>query len=130
MAETNENKPVAIQVSGVKKMYRLGQIGGGTLQADLQSWFARVRGKEDPNTKIGEGERIKGQTFMALNGIDLTIYQGYYLDGKDFESTDQLAVDDAVIVYGNLTLYNSTLSNSTFNNIRIYCTLYQVRYLT
>lgn len=76
MAETSENRPVAIQVSGVKKMYRLGQIGGGTLQADLQSWFARVRGKEDPNTKIGEGERIKGQTFMALNGIDLTIYQG------------------------------------------------------
>jgi len=76
MAETNENRPVAIQVSGVKKMYRLGQIGGGTLQADLQSWLARVRGKEDPNTKIGEGERIKGQTFMALNGVDLTIYQG------------------------------------------------------
>ena len=76
MVEVNENRPVAIQVSGVKKMYRLGQIGGGTLQADLQSWFARVRGKEDPNTKIGEGERIKGQTFMALNGIDLTIYQG------------------------------------------------------
>ena len=76
MAEINENRPVAIQVSGVKKMYRLGQIGGGTLQADLQSWFARVRGKEDPNTKIGEGERIKGQTFMALNGVDLTIYQG------------------------------------------------------
>ena len=76
MVEVNENRPVAIQVSGVKKMYRLGQIGGGTLQADLQSWWARVRGKEDPNTKIGEGERIKGQTFMALNGIDLTIYQG------------------------------------------------------
>lgn len=76
MTEKNDNKPVAIQVSGVKKMYRLGQIGGGTLQADLQSWWARVRGKEDPNTKIGEGERIHGQTFMALNGIDLTIYQG------------------------------------------------------
>ena len=34
-------------------MYRLGQIGGGTLQADLQSWWARVRHKEDPNSKIG-----------------------------------------------------------------------------
>ncbi len=76
MANNIGNKPVAVQVSGVKKMYRLGQIGGGTLQADLQSWWARVRGKEDPNTKIGEGERIKGQTFMALNGVDLTIYQG------------------------------------------------------
>ena len=76
MSATNENRSVAIQVSGVKKMYRLGQIGGGSLQADLQSWWARVRGKEDPNTIIGEGERSHGDTFMALNGVDLTIYQG------------------------------------------------------
>ncbi len=71
-----ENRKVAIQLSGVKKMYKLGQIGGGTLQGDLQSWWARVRGKEDPNTKIGTDQRLVGQTFMALNGIDLTVYQG------------------------------------------------------
>ena len=71
-----ENKEVAIQLSGVKKMYKLGQIGGGTLQGDLQSWWARVRGKEDPNTKIGTDQRLVGQTFMALNGIDLTVYKG------------------------------------------------------
>lgn len=76
MSNNNENRPVAIQINGVKKMYKLGQIGGGTLQADLQSWWARVRGKEDPNTKIGEDQRSNGETFMALNGIDLTIYQG------------------------------------------------------
>lgn len=76
MSGKNENKSVAIQVSGVKKMYRLGQIGGGSLQADLQSWWARKRGKEDPNTKIGEDQRSNGQAFMALNGINLTIYQG------------------------------------------------------
>ena len=33
-----KTKEVAIQLSGVKKMYKLGQIGGGTFQADLQSW--------------------------------------------------------------------------------------------
>ena len=71
-----ENREVAIQLSGVKKMYKLGQIGGGTLQGDLQSWWARVRGKEDPNTKIGTEQRLVGQTFMALNGIDLTVSQG------------------------------------------------------
>ena len=71
-----ENREVAIQLSGVKKMYKLGQIGGGTLQGDLQSWWARIRGKEDPNTKIGTDQRLVGQTFMALNGIDLTIYKG------------------------------------------------------
>ena len=71
-----ENKETAIQLSDVKKMYKLGQIGGGTLTADLQSWWARVRGKEDPNTKIGTDQRLVGQTFMALNGIDLTVYKG------------------------------------------------------
>lgn len=71
-----EDREVAIQLSGVKKMYKLGQIGGGTLQGDLQSWWARVRGKEDPNTKIGTDQRLVGQTFMALNGIDLTVYKG------------------------------------------------------
>ncbi len=71
-----ENREIAIKLSGVKKMYKLGQIGGGTLQADLQSWWARVRGKEDPNTKIDQDQRLIGKTFMALNGIDLTIYKG------------------------------------------------------
>lgn len=71
-----QKKEVALRVSGVKKMYKLGQIGGGTLTADLQSWWARVRGKEDPNTIIGTEQRLVGQTFMALNGIDLTVYKG------------------------------------------------------
>lgn len=76
MEQNIENREVAIQISGIKKMYKLGQIGGGTLQADLQSWWARKHGKEDPNTKIGQEQRLIGQTFMALNGIDLTIYKG------------------------------------------------------
>lgn len=76
MENEMENREVAIRLSGVKKRYKLGQIGGGTLQGDLQSWWARVRGKEDPNTKIGTDQRLVGQTFMALNGIDLTVYKG------------------------------------------------------
>ncbi|MBO7253352.1 MAG: ABC transporter ATP-binding protein [Oscillospiraceae bacterium] len=70
------NREVAIQLSGVKKRYKLGQIGGGTLTADLQSWWAKVRGKEDPNVPIGVDQRLYGKTFMALNGIDLTVYKG------------------------------------------------------
>ena len=74
--EKCSGREVAIRLSGVKKKYKLGQIGGGTLQGDLQSWWAKVRGKEDPNSKIGTEQRLVGQTFMALNGIDLTVYQG------------------------------------------------------
>lgn len=75
MINGTKQKDIAIKIDGVKKIYRLGQIGGGTLQADLQSWWAKRRGKEDPNVQIGES-RLVGQTFMALNGIDLEIYQG------------------------------------------------------
>ena len=72
----SNNRTPVIQVTGLKKQYKLGQIGGGTLTHDLQSWWARVRGKEDPNTVIGTDTRLFGQTFMALNGVDLTVYQG------------------------------------------------------
>ena len=71
-----QTRKVALRLSGLKKKYKLGQIGGGTLSADLQSWWAKVRGKEDPNTMIGTDQRLVGQTFMALNGIDLKVYQG------------------------------------------------------
>ena len=74
--ENQQKKEIAIRLSGVKKRYKLGQIGGGTLTADLQSWWARVRGKEDPNTMVGTDQRLVGQTFMALNGIDLTVHKG------------------------------------------------------
>ena len=73
--QANERMPV-IQITGLKKQYKLGQIGGGTLTHDLQSWWARVRGKEDPNTVIGTDARLFGKTFMALNGVDLTVYKG------------------------------------------------------
>jgi len=76
MSNEMNQKEIAIRLSGVKKRYKLGQIGGGTLTADLQSWWARVRGKEDPNMPIGMDQRLVGKTFMALNGIDLTVYKG------------------------------------------------------
>ncbi len=77
MSESVEEREIAIEISGVKKKYKLGQIGGGTLFGDLQSWWARVRGKEDPNAQIGSKAALNyGKTFMALDGIDLTVYKG------------------------------------------------------
>ncbi len=68
----SENE-LMIRVQDVKKQYRLGQIGGGTLRSDLQSWWARKRGKEDPNSVIGTDQRLIGTTFMALNGVSFTV---------------------------------------------------------
>ncbi|MBE6127671.1 MAG: ATP-binding cassette domain-containing protein [Erysipelotrichaceae bacterium] len=67
---------IAIKITGVKKKYRLGQIGGGTLQGDLQSWWARKRGKEDPNSIVGTEQKTIGQSFLALDDINLEINQG------------------------------------------------------
>lgn len=67
---------VAIKIENLRKQYKLGAIGGQTLNAELQSWWARKTGKEDPNVKIGtDGSRI-GEAFYALDGISLDIMKG------------------------------------------------------
>ena len=73
--EENGRK-IALRLTNVGKVYRLGEIGGGTLQRDLQSWWARKRGKEDPNLPIGQEHRLEGDRFIALRDINLTVYEG------------------------------------------------------
>lgn len=67
---------IAIKIENLKKQYRLGMIGGTTLNAELQSWWARKRGKEDSNLKLGQSYSSKNETFWALNGINLEIKKG------------------------------------------------------
>ena len=52
------DKNCVIKTEHLQKEYRLGVIGTGTLRHDLQSWFAKVRGKEDPNRRIGAREVV------------------------------------------------------------------------
>lgn len=67
---------LAIKIENVSKEYRLGTIGGGTLQAELQSKIAKIRKKEDPNLKIGEKSYDKNEKFLALNDLSLEIKKG------------------------------------------------------
>ncbi|MBE6024852.1 MAG: ABC transporter ATP-binding protein [Cellulosilyticum sp.] len=67
---------VAIRIDGLKKQYRLGTISAGTLRGDIQSWWARKRGKEDPNSIIGEKQRIVGEKLWALNGVTFEVKKG------------------------------------------------------
>ena len=71
-----EEQSLALRIRGVKKQYRLGVINGTTLQAELQSWWAQKRGRDDPNRRIGAEPVQAGQRFWALNGIDLDIRRG------------------------------------------------------
>lgn len=66
----------AIKIENLRKQYKLGAIGGQTLNAELQSWWARKRGKEDPNLKIGQDYSNAGEAFWALNGINLEVKKG------------------------------------------------------
>ncbi len=72
--------PTAIQVTNLSKAYQLGQIGTGTISRDLERWFARVRGKEDPYLKIGEtnDRTTKGSSDVvwSLKDINFQIEQG------------------------------------------------------
>lgn len=73
-----------IKIENLWKEYRLGVIGHGTLTHDLQSWWARVRGKEDPNAKIapmlaGQEKQIEGDHFWALRDINFEVKEGEIL---------------------------------------------------
>jgi homopolymeric O-antigen transport system ATP-binding protein len=73
-----------IQIENLWKEYKLGVIGHGTLTQDLQSWWANIRGKEDPNAKIvsfvkGQEQQIDGNRLWALQGIDLEVKEGEIL---------------------------------------------------
>lgn len=72
----NHEKEVVIHIENLKKRYQLGEIGSGTLQGDLQSLWAKVCGKEDPNSRIGKQTYGSQKEFWALKGIELDIYQG------------------------------------------------------
>jgi len=71
----------AIKVENVSKLYRLGQIGTGTVTQDLNRWWTtRVMGKEDPFLKIGESNdrTSKGESDIvySLRDINFDIEQG------------------------------------------------------
>ena len=48
-----------LEIRNLSKLYRLGEVGTGTLSHDLNRWWARIRGKEDPFAKVG---RINDRT--------------------------------------------------------------------
>jgi len=72
---------LALRIDDLWKEYRLGVFGHGMLFRDLQSWWAGIRGKEDPNRRISEtsGAVVGSDRIWALKGVDLAIRQGEVL---------------------------------------------------
>jgi len=69
-----------IKVENISKLYRLGEVGTGTISHDLNRWWAKVRGKEDPFSKLGEANdrTTKGNSdyVWALRDINFNIKRG------------------------------------------------------
>ena len=77
----NMDKNIAIEFQGVGKQYRLGRVGTGTLQHDLNRfWQTTILGKEDPYLKIGEvndrSEKAHSDYVWALKDINFKVEQG------------------------------------------------------
>ena len=74
---------IVINVEDIGKLYKLGEIGTGTISHDLNRWLARIRGKEDPFAKIGEtnDRTLKGSSdwVWALKDINFKVRQGEVL---------------------------------------------------
>ncbi len=58
-----------IKVENLSKQYRLGNVGTGTISHDLNRFWHRVRGKEDPYLKIGEeNDRVPKKVAVIMCG--------------------------------------------------------------
>ncbi len=71
----------AIKVENLSKIYRLGEIGTGTISRDMERWFkTRILKQEDPFLKIGESNdrANKGASDIvySLQDINFEINQG------------------------------------------------------
>lgn len=65
-----------IKTENLTKEYRLGVIGSGSLRHDLQSWYAKKRGRENPNQKIGVSKYSDSDRFLALDSLNLEVNRG------------------------------------------------------
>ena len=69
-----------IKVENLSKQYRLGTVSTGTLSHDLNRWWHRVRGNEDPYLKVGETndrtQKGSGDYVWALRDINFSVNNG------------------------------------------------------
>lgn len=76
-------KDIILKAENISKQYRLGQVGTGTLSHDINRWWHKIRGKENPYLKIGEtnDRSTKGSSdyVWALQDINFEVERGEVL---------------------------------------------------
>lgn len=76
-------KDIILKAENISKQYRLGTVGTGTISHDLNRWWHKIRGKEDPYLKVGEtnDRTSKGTSdyVWALQDISFEVEKGEVL---------------------------------------------------
>lgn len=76
-------KNIRLKVENVSKQYRLGEVGTGTLSHDINRWWARIRGKEDPFAQVGATNdrtiKTDDDYVWALKDINFELNEGEVL---------------------------------------------------
>lgn len=74
---------IILTARNISKQYRLGLVGTGTLSHDLNRFWHRIRGKEDPYLKIGaendRASKAKEDYVWALRDINFDVKEGEVL---------------------------------------------------
>jgi lipopolysaccharide transport system ATP-binding protein len=70
----------AIRVENLSKLYRLGEVGTGSLAHDINRWWHRISGKEDPYSQVGQvndrTKKAESEYVWALKDINFEVKQG------------------------------------------------------
>ncbi len=86
------DRDIVIRVENISKLYRLGEVGTGSLAHDVNHWWHRVRGKEDPYLKIGEvNDRTKPAKAASADETTKHTNKHENLTTQDTESTEGTA---------------------------------------
>ncbi len=76
-------KDIILKAENISKQYRLGTVGTGTLQHDLNRWWHEIRGKENPYLKIGDtndrSTKATSDYVWALQDINFEVERGEVL---------------------------------------------------
>jgi lipopolysaccharide transport system ATP-binding protein len=74
---------IVLSVENISKQYRLGQTGTGMLMHDINRWYHRIRGKEDPYRKLSavndRTTKSASQYVWAIRDISFEVEQGEVL---------------------------------------------------
>lgn len=77
------DKNIILKAENISKQYRLGTVGTGTLSHDLNRFWYKIRGKEDPYLKVGDvndrSSKAESEYVWALKDINFEVEAGEVL---------------------------------------------------